>query len=94
MVARYSRSTGYFGGLQDTVVESATASVAEEKKQGTMIVPSDPSGRSSPVAAGEVRPFSGWAGKCFLIFFNGLSRLRGMPGKLPAGFSKFGCASV
>ncbi len=94
MAARFSRWTGYFGGLQGTIVQPAMDRVAEEEKQGTMIVPSDPSGRSSPVAAGEVRPFSGWAGKCFLIFFNGLSRLRGMPGKMPAGFSKFGCASV
>jgi hypothetical protein len=62
MAARFSRWTRYFGGLQGTVVEPAVGRVAEEEKQGAMIVPSDPSGRSSPVPAGVAVPHSGRAG--------------------------------
>ena len=94
MAARFSRWTGHFGGLQGTIVQPAMDRVAEEEKQGTMIVPSDPSGRSSPVRAGMAVPHSGWAGKCFLLFFNYLVRVRRMRGKMPAGFPKFGRASA
>jgi hypothetical protein len=59
MLAHFSRTRGFFGRPPGHFGEPATARVAEEEKQGTMIVPSDPCGRSSPVMAGVAVPYSG-----------------------------------
>jgi hypothetical protein len=62
MAAHFSRRRALFGWSPGHFDEPATARVAEEEKQGTMIVPSDPCGRSSPVTAGVAALHSGSAG--------------------------------
>ena len=76
MAARFSRRARYFDGSQGAVVEPAKDRVAEEEKQGTMIVPSDPSGRSSPGPAGMAVPHSGWARMSFSGLFQWLGMAR------------------
>jgi hypothetical protein len=62
MAAHFSRTRGFFGRSPGHFGEPVTVRVAEEEKQGTMIVPSDPCGRSSPVTAAVAVLNSGWAG--------------------------------
>ena len=65
MVAHFRRMRGYFGRPQGNFADPVMARGAEEEKQGTMIVPSNPCGLLAALTAGVAGSNSGRAESLF-----------------------------